>query len=207
MKKPWKLILIIVLVIGLVVAGIFLLPKLFTGSKPKPSPSPSVTATPTPTPTPTESLPPSPTPATGLAGFAPAPDPSSEPGANKFETKLQINYEATDTFQRTAPISMPSAKDYTTLKGITTFRGNNYRDTASYGTATVTEGKLEKVWETPLGKLDTSSMGVGWTGQPLVVQWTEDQKKNMNLSATAKAIPDLKEIILAGMDGKVCGIL
>ncbi len=200
--KPWKLILIIVLIAAVVTVGIIFLPKLFSGSKPKPSPKPSVTATPTPTPTPTATPTETPT-ETPTSGFVPSPDPSSDPSANKFETKLQVNYEATDTFQRATAVNMPAAKDYTALQGITTFRGNNYRDTASYGQAAITEAKLEKVWDAPLGKLDSSNTGMGWTGQPLVVKWTDEQKKSMNLNATAKAVPDLKEIILGGMDGKV----
>ena len=34
-----------------------------------------------------------------------------------------------------APISFDSGKKYTDIKGILTFRGNNFRDTAAYGTA------------------------------------------------------------------------
>ena len=46
------------------------------------------------------------------------------------------------SFKRSNPISFGPGKDYTALQGIITFRGNNYRDGASYGTADVKTAKL-----------------------------------------------------------------
>lgn len=45
--------------------------------------------------------------------------------------------------------------------------------------------------------------GSGWTGQPLIVKWTDKEKENMNLSSKAKADPDFTEAVYSTMDGKV----
>ncbi|MDY5098604.1 hypothetical protein [Clostridium sp.] len=54
---------------------------------------------------------------------------------------------------------------YTMLEGVTTFRGNNYRTSPSFGKSNVREKKLETMW-----KFTTSSStwggGAGWTGKP-----------------------------------------
>ncbi|MDO4648337.1 MAG: pyrrolo-quinoline quinone, partial [Eubacteriales bacterium] len=70
-------------------------------------------------------------------------------------------------------------KDYTVHEGITTFRGNNYRNDAAYGNASVKEEKYEIIWTNQTSSLGSWS-GVGWTGQPLIVRWDDETKKVMN---------------------------
>jgi len=103
-------------------------------------------------------------------------------------------------------IAFGSSSEYSELEGVTAFRGNNYRDNASYGTRTVSQKKLEIVWEkTGLGTISAHNSnwpGTGWTGQPLIVHWSEDVRKLMNINAEMKS-KDLVEVIYPALDGNI----
>ncbi len=106
------------------------------------------------------------------------------------------------SYQREEQISFGYDCDYFPLPGIGTFRGNNHRNTSTYGTATVTEQKLTKVWSKPIGAFNGWS-GSGWTGQPLLVQWDDETKQLMNLFEDKKSKEGLVEIIYATLDGYI----
>ena len=86
--------------------------------------------------------------------------------------------------------------------GIATFRGNNYRNSPAYGTATVTDKEFEVIWRRGNGSLNGWT-GSGWTGQPLIVQWDADTRAIMNLYPEKQAKEDLVEVIYATLDGYV----
>ena len=127
----------------------------------------------------------------------------TDPDTLGFETDIMVNDVETQTYERTEPISFGSGDEYTTLEGLTTFRGNNYRDTPNFGTADVTDEKLELM----LAK-DTSYIGrwggSGWTGQPLVVKWPADLREKMEtLYDTFREKEDFVEVILCSLDGRI----
>lgn len=102
-------------------------------------------------------------------------------------------------------ISFGSPDSYTDVEGITTFRGNHYRDSAAYGNRSVREKKLELVWTKDIGSIsygNTYWPGVGWTGQPLIIHWEEDVRRLMNIDPQLKDT-DLVEIIYPTLDGKI----
>ena len=92
--------------------------------------------------------------------------------------------------------------DYFALPGIATFRGNNFRNSAVYGTVEVTEKSLTKAWNKGIGALN-GWPGSGWTGQPLIVQWDDATKQIMNLYSSKKEKQDLVEVIYATLDGYI----
>lgn len=133
---------------------------------------------------------------------------STQPSAFDITTKLFRGTEPIASFQRETPIIFGQGKDYTALEGVITFRGNNYRDTAAYGTADVRTATLNIAWSVPTGSLAKTGgtgawTGSGWTGQPLLVKWPEDIKQIMNLKAEKKADPDLVEVIYPCLDGNI----
>ena len=99
-------------------------------------------------------------------------------------------------------ISFGKPEDYFALPGIATFRGNNFRDSATYGTANITENTITKVWGRDVGSLSYWT-GCGWTGQPLIVQWDQETKDIMNMFPEKKAKEDLVEVIYATLDGYI----
>ncbi len=117
--------------------------------------------------------------------------------------------EIVKAFDRKEPIAFgnPLRNEYFALPGIATFRGNNYRTGAVYGTANIVNNTMTTVWEKDIHSLSRPSggywTGSGWTGQPLVVQWDNETKQIMNLYADKKAKKDLVEVIYATLDGHI----
>jgi outer membrane protein assembly factor BamB len=137
-----------------------------------------------------------------------APTENTMPSVFKLSTGVYRGSTKLTSFTRSATIDFGPGKDYTNLPGIVTFRGNNYRDTASYGTADVTLGKLEVVWTAATGAIAKATgtgswTGSGWTGQPLIVQWPDDLKAIMNISEAKKAEAALTEVIYPCLDGNI----
>lgn len=97
------------------------------------------------------------------------------------------------------------------IKGIFTFRGNNQRNSPVLGTLSARPVGITADWffrtdaDTAKGMYGTWGGGAGWTGQPLYIEWTADEVKeldgvapefrNRNLS--------LNEIIQVSLSGKV----
>lgn len=115
-----------------------------------------------------------------------------------------------DSYTRTEPISFgdPNLDSYFSLPGIATFRGNNYRTGASYGTVNIVENTMTAIWTRQISSLAKGSSsgvwtGCGWTGQPLMVQWDDETKQIMNLYEEKKAKEDLVEVIYATLDGHI----
>lgn len=137
-----------------------------------------------------------------------APVNGTRPSDFGMVTKIFQGTTQIPSFTRPSPINLGPGQDYTSLPGVLTFRGNNYRSTASYGTADVTAAKLQVLWSVRTGSIKKGGglgawTGSGWTGQPLIVKWPNDLKQIMNISPNAKAQPDLTEIIYPCEDGNI----
>ena len=134
--------------------------------------------------------------------FAPAMTDSSNPENFGIKWDIIVDEQIVDSYLREEPISFGSGADYFALPGIATFRGGNYRDNATYGTADVQKAALTQVWSHKIGSLDDWG-GCAWTGQPLVVQWDAETRAIMNLKEDKKNKDDLVEVIYATLDGQV----
>lgn len=156
------------------------------------------------TPAPSEA-PPTPTP---VPTPTPIPDPTSVEGSRTEDFGLQTNMqlEGNDIEVYAAhqdSLEFPAPERYTALEGVITFRGNNFRDAPTYGTAgRVIQKKLEVIWEKPIpGSISKSGdgtwFGCGWTGQPLLVRWPETTRRAMNLHEDKKNKNGLVEVIYA----------
>lgn len=116
-----------------------------------------------------------------------------------------LNFDIITSDVSNPGISFGSPNDYTEVEGITTFRGNHYRDNAAFGRRQVSEKKLELVWTHDIGFINNGSSywpGVGWTGQPLIIHWDEDIRKLMNINDSVKNT-DLVEVIYPTLDGNI----
>lgn len=113
-------------------------------------------------------------------------------------------------FNRNPAIQFSDPLFYQSVPGILTFRGNNFRNNAAWGTlGPSVAGTLEQVWEfRDIGSLGSSAWafswgGTGWTGQPLIVQWDAEIRQMMNLYPDKKAKENLVEVIQVALDGKI----
>lgn len=203
-------VIIAALAVALAV-GIFFIVKAINdkpGTSETPSESvtlsaPDISSIPTEEPTPTEA--PTPTPAPSLsADLVPAAIVGkTDPATFGFETDIMVSDQAVESYQRTDLISFDAGDEYTALEGIITFRGNNYRDLASWGTAEITEQTLAVINTKQNGAIGTWG-GFAWTGQPLVVKWPDELRNNMaSLYDGFKDKQGLTEVIIAGLDGYI----
>lgn len=165
--------------------------------------SPTVTMQPTPTPTPE----PTPTPV-GLPDFKPHSVDGTEPERLISSTAIMVDGEVIEQYESDYEINFDMPERYTELEGIVTFRGDNFRSGAAYGTAAVSSKTLTKVWsKSTSGLSDTDGIywsGSGWTGQPLIVKWPEATRKNISaMYDWAREKEGLVEVIYATLDGHV----
>ncbi|MCL2044968.1 MAG: PQQ-binding-like beta-propeller repeat protein [Oscillospiraceae bacterium] len=105
------------------------------------------------------------------------------------------------------PIDFAYGFDYGSIDGITTFRGNNFRDSAAFGFAEIYNGKFGGSWfrttSNYLSQDETYWSGHGWTGQPLIVNWSLETRSAMNMYDWAKEQESLVEVVYPAMDGYV----
>lgn len=217
-----KFIIILVLFIIALALGILAISSLGGGSSDPESTDPSASQKPgvldglfnkteapveTPEQSPEETPDPTPTP---LPEFSPASVSGTRPSDFGMDTAIEVNGELVSQYLASETIDFSLGSEYTALEGVITFRGNNFRDSPSYGTATINEKTLDvdNAWTATVGSVPKvygtgSWSGCGWTGQPLIVRWPEETKKIMNLYDAAKAKADLVEVIYATMDGHI----
>lgn len=128
---------------------------------------------------------------------------SANPAQFGFSGAIKVNGKDVDSFKRSDLLNFGRDNEYSVLPGITTFGGNNYRNSFAYGTATITDKRLREQWTKTIGALGNWS-GTGWTGQPLIVQWPVETVAVMNVKQSFKdAAAPLTEVIYAAMDGNI----
>jgi len=87
----------------------------------------------------------------------------------------------------------------TEIAGVTCFRGNQTR--TYYGEGPIPTGNVQVLWRSPIGGAPSGHWsGVGWTGQPLLVEWPETTRRYMNFK---KQPGPAREIIVGALDGQV----
>lgn len=212
---PTVLLIAMYLVTVLVLAGtVFCLTQYIAAGNALNETIPTTTATPTtiPTTVPTEpsteptteptTEPPTEPPTEPDPTFVPENTPDTDPNVLLSRWDISANGTVVETFQREDAITFGDASEYSPIDGITTFRGDNYRSGATFGTTVVESETLSKLWTAPLSSFNGWS-GAGWTGQPLVVRWDAETRAIMNIYQDKKDKEDLVEIIYATMDGHI----
>ena len=171
-----------------------------------PTDMPTEEPTPDPTAEPTEAPPMGPTPDPTVT---PLPRLEANEGAGSLKTTDTVyrGKKSVSSFSRELGYTATHPDQYMhNAVGVTTFRGDNFRRNAAFGTADVQAESLSVAWQVPLGSLRTEDSGtlygVGWTGQPAIVHWSKQVREGMNLFEDKKS-KVLNEVIFAGQDGKI----
>ena len=134
--------------------------------------------------------------------FAPDMTLLSNPENFQMTWEINVDGEVVDRYQREDRICFELDQEYFALPGVATFRGNNYRNSATYGTAVIEKETMGVAWSHPIGQLNKWG-GCAWTGQPLVVQWDDETKAIMNMYENKKNKDGLVEVIYATLDGYI----
>lgn len=143
-----------------------------------------------------------------IADFEPHAVPSTEPDKLIKSTDISVNGEITENYKAGQNLSFKTPEYFTSLQGISLFRGNNFRNSASYGTANVQNKQLQQNWMTVTGGIYDADenywTGSGWTGQPLIVTWPKETRAVMSsMYDWAREKDSLTEVIYPCMDGRV----
>ena len=87
--------------------------------------------------------------------FPSAPHSTDKSNPANWNIKWEINSNGSfvDSYQRNESISFGQGDKYFKLPGVAGFRGNNYRDNATYGTVNVVNKELTEVWQREISAL------------------------------------------------------
>lgn len=119
------------------------------------------------------------------------------------ETVLVKN-EPTTGFSRANPVQMGLSAEYAGengLKGVLTFRGDNLRQNAAYGSISPASKTLESTWMVNVGV--PGDGGYMWNVQPLIIQWHSNTREKMQLVGDKATKKELKEVVFASNDSKI----
>lgn len=135
--------------------------------------------------------------------FHPTGSKEADPANFSVTWEIMEGQESIEHYSRPDPICFELDSEYFALPGIATFRGNNYRNNAVYGTAKIEQETIGVAWSHSIGSLNKWG-GCAWTGQPLLVQWDDETKSIMqNMYSSKKEKDGLVEVIYATLDGYI----
>ena len=126
----------------------------------------------------------------------------SDPKNFGFKSFLMFAGENVEAFDRDTVLRYPRSEDYTSLAGITTYRGTNYRDSATFGSARINEKIMSILWTHDLPDFPLTGQQDG-TAQPLIVQWPADVMETMTFKTAKKNKIQLTEVIFADKSGDI----
>jgi len=122
------------------------------------------------------------------------------PESHNFKWDVIKDGKKLDTYSRDNTVVFKPADKYNEIDGVTTFRGNNYRNSASFGSANVRKKNSRKFG---VSKKIYRYMDRCWLERSAGnCKWSNELRKKMNLFQDKKDKNDLKEVIYATLDGK-----
>ena len=130
----------------------------------------------------------------------PETDPYNEETNYKYD--VQAEGEIVERFVNPEMIFFGLPETYTEVSGVVTFRGNNFRNNPSFGTAEIKNEKLTEIYSVAAGTLNHWT-GVGWSGQPVIIQWDYEIRQHMNMLPDKKEKENLVEVIQGAVDGNI----
>lgn len=144
----------------------------------------------------------------GLPVFAPYAVDGTRPYDLLYGTRITVDGELADGYEFEDRIDFDYGYTYQgAVEGVLTFRGNNLRDTAVYGTAELKNQAFGEVWTLDSGSLKSPDgeywSGSGWTGQALIAKWPAEVRAVMDLYDWAKQADELVEVIYPALDGNI----
>ena len=142
-----------------------------------------------------------------LPPFRPFATEGTQPDLMIASTGIMADGKTVDEFEFPDPICFGSGDDYTQFEGVSTFRGNNYRDSAAYGYASINNAAFGEQWKQVTSTLVAPDgavwTGHGWSGQALTMKWPKQTRQLMQMHDWAKEQDELVEVIYAALDGNI----
>jgi len=147
---------------------------------------------------------------TGADSGRAEPTQNTDPKEKGVMQSIEVNGTVVESYERKDRIDFSDEllKQISDVSGLITFRGNYSRNKSSAGSASVKKESFTGKWSYNTGKILKSNgvdywSGNGWTGQPLLIKWSKEQRRFMNMNEAAKTKEGLIEVIYPGMDGSI----
>ncbi|MCL2152108.1 MAG: PQQ-binding-like beta-propeller repeat protein [Oscillospiraceae bacterium] len=142
-----------------------------------------------------------------IQALKPQPVEGTAPDTMLTSSEIMVDEHIVDSFSSPERIDFDIGEAYALVEGITTFRGNNFRDGASYGAADIKDKRFGDKWSLNTGSFTAPDgaywSGHGWTGQPHIVKWPKQTREIMNMYGWAREQDNLVEVIYPSMDGYI----
>jgi len=177
-------------------------PTMAPTEEPTPEPTAEPTATPTVEPTAEPTVGP-----TAAPAFVPQAVEAADPALVAYST-VYNGTSKIDNYDRLVEdvVAMPAAGYYITQPyGVVTHRGDAFRQNAAIGNVgDISTMSLKWTAEASSVKgANQTYYGIGWTGQPVIIKWSKEVREASNIVDEKRATKALKEVIVAGMDGRI----
>ncbi|MBR4459530.1 MAG: PQQ-binding-like beta-propeller repeat protein [Clostridia bacterium] len=136
-------------------------------------------------------------------------DESASPDQIKT-VKIFNDKKKLTTYVRAAAdeVDLPDADHYMPRAyGVLTFRASSFRQNAAsgnIGTGALTG--MSQIWQSPAGSMKakkTTYYGIGKGSQPAIILWSRDVRARTNILEEKRGKTGLKEVIIAGEDGRI----
>ncbi len=177
-------------------------PTMAPTEEPTPEPTAEPTATPTAEPTAEPTVGP-----TAAPAFVPQAVEAADPSLVAYST-VYNGTSKVENYDRLVEdvVAMPAAGSYITQPyGVVTYRGDAFRQNAAIGNVGDISSMSLK-WTAQASSVKGASQtyyGIGWTGQPAIIKWSKEVREASNIVDEKRATKALKEVIVAGMDGRI----
>ena len=86
-----------------------------------------------------------------MPGFSPKMTEDSDPALWGIQWEIFAEGAAVSEYERKDEIFFGAPEEYFVFPGVAAFRGNNYRNSATYGTADISEQYIERIWTAESG--------------------------------------------------------
>ena len=138
--------------------------------------------------------------------FEPHAVEETRPDKHISVQEISVDGELCEEYSSEYDTSFATEAVYSSVEGVIAFRGGSFRQGASYGTAGVRTGSLEKLWSAKTDGLTDADgsfwAGIGWTGQPHIVRWPDATRRLItSMYDWARDTDGLVEVIYPCMDG------
>ena len=131
--------------------------------------------------------------------------PASESPAPETQAPVTPDMGAVERSLRKQPVEMPLGDEYLKQEwGVTTFRGNAFRQNAACGTVGSGTDRMEVLWDFRSELKDTDAdQQFSWPGQPVILKWSIQVRDKTRFREGFEPHSGMKEVIIAQDNGTI----
>ena len=137
---------------------------------------------------------------------APVPEATPEPMRDVTDPPETEDpgEEAEEAVRPGWALEMPLGDEYMKKDfGVTTFRGNAFRQNAASGHVSRGTDRMELLWDRIVYQLGENDHQFPWPGQALIVKWSVQVREKIDFTMSYEPKTGMKEVIVAEKNGRI----